>query len=355
MAESNQSESSLNVDTSSITSPIPNFESFNFSFNEDIQSNQVSASDLRDEQAVIDKTIKFLLNYSCTKKKAGRPRAGETSKHLQVPDTVNEFFKTLNNINELHGGVLLDYLIKINKFNKKLLNNFEILNNKYEDLVTLVKRKEPYDNVNKTDLHLSSESSELPNELPTSAKVDPSSVNTNVSLEQQKNNDDLRIKIDIIEQKSYSDTVICSGNIVDGILADVNSNDVGLKDCTISKIRSLYPNIENIEIHKVVIFGRDKKLLRITCTDKLNKDRLLNEARRVKLNRSEIFFNEYLTSYRNKLFYKLRNLRKTYPNSISTAYTRDGNIYYKLSSSVNSIILLRDSQLNDLELKLRNE
>ena len=75
---------------------------------------------LKSEQKKIDTNINFLLNYNPKKKKAGRPpKTDSTNTNVQFPASVSDKFKSIVDINDLHPGVLLDYLIKVNNFNKK--------------------------------------------------------------------------------------------------------------------------------------------------------------------------------------------------------------------------------------------
>ena len=59
--------------------------------------------------------------------------------HVMIPDTVRPDLKSLVNISELHRGILLDYLIKVNTLNTKHLNNFELLNKKCNELNDTIK------------------------------------------------------------------------------------------------------------------------------------------------------------------------------------------------------------------------
>ena len=95
--------------------------------------------DLIDEQNSIDKILNFLIHYKENKKGPGRPssKSKEKSKeeNLQkVPDNVSESFRSIKSINDIHGGILLDYLMKVNSLNKKLLSHCNNLTKKYGEL-----------------------------------------------------------------------------------------------------------------------------------------------------------------------------------------------------------------------------
>ena len=81
-------------------------------------------SELKNDQLVIDATEKFLLNFKFQKRIRGRPKAGAVGATPELPETVNENLRSITDINDLHAGLLLDYIVKLNKFNKRLLSNF---------------------------------------------------------------------------------------------------------------------------------------------------------------------------------------------------------------------------------------
>ena len=102
----------------------------NENLHEDVFWEDIDVDSLKDEQSKIESTLNFLLNYNCTKKKVGRPSKSESSNKpdkqtLQIPDTVSDELKSFTDINVLHPGVLLDYLKKINNFNKKILSTLD--------------------------------------------------------------------------------------------------------------------------------------------------------------------------------------------------------------------------------------
>ena len=64
---------------------------------------------------------------------------------------------------------------------------------------------------------------------------------------------------------------------------------------------------------------------------------------------ANIFFFEYLTSLRNKLFFNLRELKRKNPGKIASTYTISGNIYCRLNESNNYIRIRQQKDLNELE------
>ena len=277
--------------------------------------NDINLNDLKNEQSVIDSTLKFLINYNVTKRKPGRPKSGETKQIPPVPSTVKESFKGITNVSDLHAGVLLDYLTKINKFNKILLEKVDHLNSKYSEVLEQLNTKSDSDDKQPAN-------QQPP--LPTSTIAGPVS---------ERNNDEIiQTKIDIIEQNSYSNIILCSGNDISEITSR-NDSTTDYKSKFVNKVKELLPDISNDSFVTVSPFGKDKKCLRITCSDIRIKNKILKEARIKKL--QNIYYGEFLTSMRNSIFYKLRMLKKSFPDKLKTVYTRNGRIFYKLHGSDN--------------------
>ena len=95
-------------------------------------------SELKSDQSIVDATERFLLNFKFQKRKPGRPKSGTTGETPKLPEHVNENFRSITDINDLHAGLLLDYIVKLNKFNKRLLNQFENLSTKYNTLLNKI-------------------------------------------------------------------------------------------------------------------------------------------------------------------------------------------------------------------------
>ena len=94
---------------------------------------------------------------------------------------------------------------------------------------------------------------------------------------------------------------------------------------------------------QVTLYGRDKKSVRLNCTNPASKIHLLKQARRKKPN--GIFVNEFLTSSKFKIYKNLRQLKTLHPDKIKAVFTRNGNILYTRSDS-NQVIQV--SSLTDL-------
>ena len=98
---------------------------------------------------------------------------------------------------------------------------------------------------------------------------------------------------------------------------------------------------------------RVRKVLKITCANYQIKNDILKTARERKL--PNIHFSEFRTNYRFTLYYKLRQLKKTYTRLIYSTYTRDGNLFYKLTGDPKFNIVRSNQDLEDLKTKLESQ
>ena len=94
---------------------------------------------------------------------------------------------------------------------------------------------------------------------------------------------------------------------------------------------------------QVSLYGRDRKSVRLNCTNPASKIHLIKQARRKKP--GGIFVNEFLTSATLQLYRNLRQLKALHPHKIKSVFTRNGNVLYTLNDS-NRVI--RVSSLTDL-------
>ena len=283
--------------------------------------------------------MNFLLAYETKKRTRSTTKTNETLKSntvKKIPDSVNPSLRAFNNINDLHPGVLLDHLNKINSLNKKLLTCFSTLREKYDGLSA--KYDDLLVSVNRT-----SDRSPLHQQGPSDSTV--------ISSDNDKKLTDLQLKLDVLEQKSYSNVLLINGP---EIQAYAEKNVIDLQESVINKLKETVPEIKESDVKRVTLFGKNKQHIKVTCGDSTTKTKLIIAAKRKKS--KTIFFSEFLTNYRNKLYISLRALKKSYPEKLTATYTRQGNIYYKLSSNDQRYNLLRNqSDLNELQCQISNE
>ena len=109
-------------------------------------------------------------------------------------------------------------------------------------------------------------------------------------------------------------------------------------------------NITNPGIVRIDLFGRNKNFVKITCSDTFEKVKILKAAKTCKP--AGVFFFEFLTALRNKLFFDLRELKRGNPERILSAYTISGNIYCKLNNSNNYFRIRQQKDLNEIKKRL---
>ena len=290
---------------------------------------------IEQEQSKITEELDYLLNFE-PKRKPGRPKNDAPAVNdKKIPTFINTNLQTFTNVNELHPGVLLDYITRINSLNNKLFKGFTILSEKYNDL------NEKYNLLtervdNKPILT-----------TPTSESVEPTATIASSQRETVFSNEgvtSLQLKIDSLEQKSYDNVLLLNGPITQELL---NESDNNWKGNIIEKIKDQIPNVPTETIQNITVFGKSKRQLKITCSDVKSKSKILFEAKKKKS--QQIFFSEYLTDYRFKLYIKLRNLKKTHPRRLTAVYTRHGNIFYKLDSKAEHHLLRHQKDLDELK------
>ena len=305
----------------------------------------------KNEQSKINAGLNFLMNFDSFKRKPGRPpKNNENKSSKKIPESVNSNLRQFTNINDLHPGVLIDHLNRLNSFNQKLLNSFNALNEKYLELdVKYSKLSE----VLEAKCHLITTTNDDIQDESCQPDVSESSNSKTKSSQLSQSNvsgiSELELKIDSLEQKSYSNILLMNGPIIDEC---VDSDNQLLVSNIKQKIREHIPEIQTDTIKQASYFGKSKKQIKLTCADSWSRNKILIEAKRKKS--TTVFFSEYLTKLRNKLYTKLRSLKKSNSEKLTAVYTRDENIYYKLSTDktcdYHSIRQFED--INNLETQL---
>ena len=150
--------------------------------------------------------------------------------------------------------------------------------------------------------------------------------------------EDFQLKIDNLEQQNYSKVIALSGESLSSISSDVTDYKLKVVDLIFEKTNNV---IKREDIENITVIGRDRKLCKCFCRTLKVKQDILTYARRHKP--EGIFFSEFLTSYRNKLYFEARQLKMKFPQKILTVYIRQGNIYYKVIGS-NQYMAIRKHQ-----------
>ena len=142
-------------------------------------------------------------------------------------------------------------------------------------------------------------------------------------------------RLEKIEQNLNANTLICRGPTVSDLISSATSgtttNLISLKGDICKSVCGedmLNVDIGNIQVG---LFGKEKKSLKIECSNLSTKIQLLKQAR---IRRpTGLFLSEFLTPTKHSVFYNLRQLRKQHPEKFKSVFTRGGNIFYRLSDS----------------------
>ena len=320
-------------DNNLLDSPSPNDlnnSQFDSSLLDEINNDGIDFKQLNKDQKTTEKTLDFLLKYKCTEKRTGK---GKGKGELKLPSTVKESLKTIENISDLHGGVLLDYLMKVCKLNKQLLQSLEKLDNKYNDLIS------KYNDIKK--------------ESETAVVIPPTPVNTNSEPTPQADiTENFELKIDDLEQKNNANILICNGDLIKDLVSN-NTNYDDLNTAIRGEVRNIHPDLKTSDITKIVPHGREKKSVKLYCSSLHVKNLIIHEARRKKP--ENVYFSEFLTQRRFRLFFELRQLKKNNPGKIYAVYIRNGNIYYKVTRDDNHSIIKSKRSIDELKSNLNIE
>ena len=157
-------------------------------------------------------------------------------------------------------------------------------------------------------------------------------------------------RLEKIEQSLNSNTLICRGPTVERLVNDSATGDFanleGLKGKVCEAVCGDDVTSINVRDLQVSLYGRDKKSIRLSCTNPASKIQLLRQARRKKPN--GLYINEFLTSNKLKIYRNLRQLKALHPNKIKTVFTRNGNVFYTTSESNQAVHVAVLTDLNNI-------
>ena len=296
----------------------------------------ITLETIREEQLSIDRLVDALLESSLAAPAgdlqqnndfvsgsrspalaATRARARQANKSRGPPSSPSPVPVSSANKHSFEGVV--NCLIKLNDQNKRLLSFVE----------NIAKSAEPNRSVNPVE-------------------AGPSEENNQVTPTQKTLIDGVSDRLDKIEQNLNSNTLICRGPAVSDLIAAAtvgpSTNLISLKGEVCKSICG--DDIVNIDIAnlRVGLFGRERKSLKIECSNLSTKIHLLKKAR---IRRpTGLFLSEFLTPTKHSIYYNLRQLRKQHPDKFKSVFTRGGNIFYRLSDSDR---LCQISSLADLQ------
>ena len=299
---------------------------------------ELDLDSLKKEQSRIDSVLNYLVNFNCPKKKVGRPKKTARGRGKQTASTSRQDSSNIQRlevgtdenipeIGSINPNMLMEYLTSINEFNKKLLKGISTLSKKYDDLAGQVRQvSEPSSRIEE----------QPPNPQPPRTNVNKSQIDS-----------DLEVRVDAIEQRENANILLCSGSVIKNAIEGPQES---LKDNIVARIKELIPEVDGDEILRVVPFGNKKTHVKVECSSLKNKRKILTLVRQKKP--VGLYFSEFLTQYRSKMFYSLRSLKVKFPNKIKSVYTRDGNLFYKMCDSDDFRRIRSPIDITELEKRL---
>lgn len=179
---------------------------------------------------------------------------------------------------------------------------------------------------------------------------------------------DINLRIDSLEQESLNSILVLRGPAIDKLVEPVDGEPAAgeqahgepriipapsnIKEKTYHLLRSTVADLSKEEISTVIIQGKNSKHLKVTCTTQNSKVFLLSTLKRLKP--QGIFANEYLTKQRSLLLYKLRCLKKRFPQ-VRSVYSRSGVVCYRLSDNNKPTVVNGIGEISELEVILSNK
>ena len=160
---------------------------------------------------------------------------------------------------------------------------------------------------------------------------DSSSSSSIVNLPDEILNVDSRL--DAVEQESLSNVVSCQGSVIEECIKDnsgpLSGTNVSLKKVFVNFIRQKCGlSLPDDSISSVSIRGKnEKKHIRAEFSNKSSKIELLRTVRTVKP--ENLYINDYLTAKRSKIFYDLRQLKKS-SNKLLAVFPWNASLRCKL-------------------------
>ena len=312
--------------------------------------------DIDKEQKEIDDLIQSLLQFKPTKKSNETPSvpvnqntpknpakratrgAGRATKNASVSESplLSPSVVSSDTFPASHyHGLFLECMTRINNQNKSLIGKVNDLNQRVVEQSQKIETLE----------------ANIVNGPPTvpAAIVDVPPPKPEIS---QRLIENVVNRVDKIEENLNSQVLLCRGPTVTTKISSFtegsNPNLQRIKAEVCKEI--LGSKVTEIAVDSVglSIFGKNKNLLKLECSNSNVRDLLLQRA---KITRPRgIFVAEFLSSEKLQIYNRLFNLKKQYPRWLKAVYTRRGSVFAVLgeNSEIHSFNSLQD--VYDLQL-----
>jgi hypothetical protein len=296
----------------------------------------VGSCSLREDLSSVSELLSKLKTYSPERKKATRYGKGQ----LPQTDRITKIIEYLDNIHNLNTKLVskIDSLVEENT---QLRQQIEMLQTPRSYAVA----------ASATPLSPTAESAAPPRSTERPAPQELKMMNS---------------KIDHLEQESLTNVIMLQGPAVENIVAghsdrapgssgadgsNRNSKSAHLKAAVGEVLRGAAIPVRVDHIAAVWPQGRERKHLKVVCTSLESKIMILSTIRNIRP--ENIYANEYLTKHRSSLLYKLRNLKRQFPN-ITSVYSRNGVVCCKIRGTDRAVAVHDLADVNKIEEKMLN-
>ena len=171
-----------------------------------------------------------------------------------------------------------------------------------------------------------------------------------VPIEQNAVLEGVNNRLEKIEQNLNSNTLICRGSTVERLVNETATGETAnlerLKGRVCEAVCGEEITAIDVRDLQINLYGRDRKSVRLSCTNLASKIHLLRQARRKKP--GGLFVNDFLTSSKWKIYKNLRQLKALHPSKIKSVFTRNGNVFYSTSDSAQVIHVSSITDLNNI-------
>ena len=174
--------------------------------------------------------------------------------------------------------------------------------------------------------------------------------NNQILKDQESINVGVSDRLEKIEQNLNCNVLICRGpgtaEVINQVKVGSSVNYEGLKGNLCRAICGDEVTEIDIKNLQVSLFGHEKKSVMIDCGNSFSKLHFIKQARCKKP--LGIHVSEFLTKSKLSLFQNLKNLKKLHPQKISSVYTKEGNIFYRLEGANQAVLVKSMKEIENI-------
>ena len=300
--------------------------------------------DLEEQQKNIDHILNVLLHSFPELDKKKNYKNNSNTKSMNTRNRQKTELATRNdssdNVSNVEPSMLIELINSMNNLNKSILEELTTIKSKYSILQNEMKeyKKNSKDVINSDN----SITEPIVSEFPIVGNT--AEATREIKTENIARIDTLENEVEKLRQVQNKNFLICNGPVIEDLISRENS--VNLKQSFQTYINQNIILNNDSEIETVSYFGKSKKLLRVKCISVEVRNKILSAARRKKL--PGVYFNELLTQQKNRLYFKMRELKRAHADKITSTYVRGGNIYYKLVNTEGFKLINTETEVTSL-------